>query len=259
MQPRGVDGLEIGGARFFHTGWGANGPTFSDFTRPLETVFKRGLKAEPPLPGSPETVDVRQNQLASAFARWALPGAGFEVYGEFGREDHSANLRDLLSEPDHGGASRMLGFRKMWRSGYALRAEAINFQTPTIGKYRSEGSVYLQSVLRQGHTQRGQVLGADVGIGSGAGSTIALDRYRSNGRTTFFWTRKIGHETGRYDLNGIDRSQDTDVLHSVGAEIVRFRGPVDLNANIVVTADLNRYFQSDVYNTALNLGFRYTL
>lgn len=256
-QPRGIEGLEVGGARFFHIGWGAKGPMFSDFTRPLEAIFKRELRPEPPLPGTTETIGVRENQLASLFARWVLPGAGFEIYGEFGREDHSANLRDFLSEPDHGGSSRMLGLRKMWRNGYALRTETINFEAPPVKRFRPEGSVYLQSILRQGHTQDGQMLGADVGVGSGAGSTVALDRYGRDGRTTLFWSRTIGHEIGSYYLTGIDESAHSDVLHSVGAEALRFAGRADVTAKFVLTADLNRYFQSDVYNVNLVFGVRY--
>jgi hypothetical protein len=256
-QPRGIPGLEIGGARFFHIGWPEGGPSFSDFARPLEALFKGSLTPEPPLPGTSQTLGIRENQLASIFARWVVPGSGFEFYGEFGREDHSARLRDFVVEPDHGGASRMLGLRKMWISGFAVRAEAINFEAPPIERFRSEGAVYLHGVLRQGHTERGQLLGSDVGVGSGAGSTIALDQYTSSGRASLSWTRSIGHEVGQYYVTGVDESSKTDVLNSVGLEFLRFEGRADLILRGVMTADLNRSLKSDVYNANLLVGMRY--
>ena len=258
IQPRGMDGLEVGAARFYHIGWPRGGPQWSDFRRPLEAIFKNNLRPEPPLPGTNQVVAVRENQLASLFARWVVPGAGFEVYGEFGREDHSADTRDFLAEPDHGGASRMFGLRKMWRSGYALRAEGINFEAPPIKQVRSEGSVYLHSILRQGHTERGQVLGADVGVGSGAGSTVAVDRYSAKGRTTAFWSRTIGHEIGTYYLTGADVSAKSDVVHSLGVDALRFVGPVDLTMKGVLSANLNRNFQGDAYNLNVQLGARFS-
>ena len=258
IQPRGLDGLELGLARFFHQGWPSGGPSFSDFARPLESLFQRGLRPEPPLPGTPVTVGVRENQIASLFARWVIAPWGFEVYGEYGRDDHSANLRDLLEEPDHGGASRMLGIRKMWSNGYAFRAEGINFEAPPIKRFRAEGSAYTHSILRQGHTQRGQVLGADVGVGSGAGATIALDRYSNRGRISGFYERRMGHDTGDYYLSGVDESSKTDVLHSIGIDVLRFVGRVDLIAKAVLTANLNRNLSSDTYNLSVATGARLT-
>ena len=57
-----------------------------------------------------DSSSVKENQLASLWFRWAPPGSGFDVYGEFGREDFAADLRDLILEPDHS-ASTNLGFR----------------------------------------------------------------------------------------------------------------------------------------------------
>ena len=256
-EPRGIEGLELGVARFFHEGWPAGGPGRHQFLRPLESCFKIGLKPEPPLSGTTETVDVRENQLASMFARWVLAGSGFEVYGEYGREDHSRNLRDFLEEPDRGGSSRMLGLRKMWKSGLALRAEEITFEAAAVPRFQYEGVVYLHSVLRQGHTYRGQILGADVGVGSGAGSTIAIDRYTESGRVSAFWTRTTGHDIGTYFLDAVDKSAKSDVLHSLGVDVLRFAGPIDFTAKTSLTADLNRNFHSDIYNLNVSIGVRY--
>jgi hypothetical protein len=254
IQPRGMKGLEIGGARFFHGAWPKDGLTRGDFTSLFQNIFKRGLPTQTSLPGSDNTKGVRDNQLFSVFVRWVIPGTGFETYGEFGREDHSWDIRDFIQEPDHGGASRLVGARKMWNNGYAFRAEAINYEAPQLTRFRPEGSVYLHYVLRQGHTLNGQPLGANVGMGSGAGSTFAVDRYNANGRTTVEWTRSVAHERGNYPLNGVVDEKAVDVMHTLSLQSLRFRGPIDFTGKLNLTMNLNRYFQSDVFNLGAQFG-----
>ncbi len=257
LQPRGVPGMEIGFSRFFHMAWPKEGLSTSDFTGLFQNVFKKGLPKEAPLPGTDNTQGVRDNQLVSIFTRWVVPETGFEVYGEFGREDHSFDLRDFLQEPDHGGSSRMVGLRKMWQNGYALRAEAINYEAPQATRLRPEGAVYLHYVLRQGHTNKGQPLGADVGVGSGAGSFVAVDKYTDGGRTTVSWSRAIGHQGGTYYLGGPENTHSPDVLQTLSGETVRFRGPMDVTAKLNLTMNFNRNFRSDVFNLGLQVGSSY--
>jgi len=254
IQPRGVTGLEIGAARFFHSAWPKDGLSTSDFTALFHNIFKRGLPTRPSLPGSDNTKGVRDNQLFSLFVRWVVPGAGFETYGEFGREDHSWDIRDFLQEPDHGGSSRMIGFRKMWSTGYALRAEAINYEAPQLTRVRPEGSVYLHYVLRQGHTNKGQPLGADVGMGTGAGAMIAAEHYTSTGRTSIEWSRAVSQERGTYYLNGVRDENAVDVMHTISLQTLRFRGSTDFTARLNLTANLNRYFRSDLFNVGVQAG-----
>lgn len=255
--PNAVPGMEIGFARFFHSAWPENGLSAGDFTALFQNVFKKNLPKEAPLPGTDNTQGVRDNQLFSLFTRWAPPGTGFEVYGEFGRDDHSFDIRDLLQEPDHGGASRLLGIRKMWTTGYALRAETINYEAPQLTKFRPEGSVYLHYVLRQGHTQRGQPLGANTGMGSGSGAFVAVDRYSAAGRTTFEWSRAVAHRSGTYYLGGAEQRNVPDVMHTLSGEAVRFRNRMDVTGKVGLTLNFNRNFQSDVFNLNLLVGTRY--
>ena len=146
----GIEGLEVGGELASSISAGEPKDRVFRFHATTRSNLQEELRPEPPLPGTTETIRVRENQLASLFARWVLPGAGFEIYGEFGREDHSANLRDFLSEPDHGGSSRMLGLRKMWRNGYALRTRDYQLRSTSRPEIPAGGSVYLQA-----HTSAG--------------------------------------------------------------------------------------------------------
>ena len=198
-EPRGLTGLEIGGARFFHSIWPRSGLPRSYFTKVFQAFLKHSLPSTEPTdprfpPLSGDDRGLSDNQLIEIFARWVAPHSGFEISAEYGREDHSENLRDLIEEPDHSrfynvGARKVLSLDGA--SMTAVRFEAINLQVPSLVKNRGEGTIYTHGVLRQGHTNRGQLLGADVAVGAGAGSTLAVDHYWRNGRWTASWVRDL--------------------------------------------------------------------
>jgi hypothetical protein len=75
------------------------------------------------------------NQIMTAFARWQFPEAGFEVYGEYGRNDHYQNRRDLRLQPDHARAY-MMGFIKVFEVSQN-RLLAINAEVTQIEDMRS--------------------------------------------------------------------------------------------------------------------------
>jgi hypothetical protein len=255
FQPRPVPGLELGASRFFHTPWPTGGPTWSDFRIPIEGFFKRALKTA-------KSGDDNANQLASIYARWQLPHSGFEFYGEFGREDHNWDYRDFILEPDHS-AAHMFGFRKVWMGNpvhmLALRGEMIDMRLNTLTRTRDiGGGYYLNATVPQGHTERGQLLGANVTAGSGAGANIALERYDPGGRWTIAWTRTVIDTLGTYYSSGIRPSKAPEAQHAIGAEVVRFRGPLDLRAGLTAVYDFNRYFAYDAFNLNAEVGVRWS-
>jgi len=186
------------------------------------------------------------NELASAFFRWALPRSGVEVYGEYGREDHSYDYRDFAQEPDHQ-RSYGLGIRKvLQRSDTSLsgfRAELINFQEPALARTgRGEGSIYIHGSIRQGQTNRGQLLGAPVGVRAAAGSTVAYDHYLPSGHWAVKWERTVRQET----------DSSSDVLQALGFERTRFGRRLDVRWEVTLMRDLNRNYSGDATN--LNLA-----
>jgi hypothetical protein len=193
FQPRGIDGLELGAARFFHELWPKEGIPRSYFTRSFSTVFKQGIITPPGSPAGPDA-SVDDNQLASFFARWIFPKSGFEPYGEYGREDHNYDRRDLAQEPDYS-RTYGLGMRKVISVDAehltAFRTEMINYELPTLARNRSEGGIYIHRTLLQGHTNRGQLLGSDAAVGSGGCALIAWDRYERRGAISLDWARTI--------------------------------------------------------------------
>lgn len=124
------------------------------------------------------------NQLLSAFFRWAFPGSGAEMYGEYAREDHWEDSDDLLMEPDHSRAF-LVGLQKVFsREGAPLLRvafEAANLQaSPTWLSGRGQPIFYLHSQIVEGHTHRGQLLGAPIGPGADA-QYVAVDWFFPRG------------------------------------------------------------------------------
>jgi hypothetical protein len=257
FEPRGVEGLELGGARFFHSLWPKGGIPSSYLRKPFGAIFKIGLITPPASALGPDA-GIDDNQLASIFARWAFPKSGFEAYAEYGREDHNYDRRDLAQEPDHS-RTYGLGIRKVVSVDSthltALRAEMINYEMPTLGRNRFEGGIYLHGALRQGHTNRGQVLGSDAGVGSGGGSLVAWDKYDRHGSTSIGWTRTIREQNGTFYIAGIP-SLANDVENAITFARVRYLGKAEISTGVTLVREFNRDLRADAWNMNLTFGCR---
>jgi hypothetical protein len=234
----GGTGIELGAARFFHTEWPSR----------LQDAPWLRLGQEL-LSSNPRIGFGSDNQLASLFFRAAPPGSGFEIYGEFGREDRNASTRDLYLEPDHI-AAYLLGIARAWGSPDStqvtvVRAEVLNSRISHLQQQRSQTPWYVHTGQLNGHTHRGQVLGSAGGFG-GAASVVAVDRYTPGGRITVRWDR-INHATPVTD-QGLPVADRTDVFHSVGVERSRFTSFGRLTLGGALIREFNRYFGDDAFN-----------
>jgi hypothetical protein len=255
FSPRGAPGLELGAARFFHTVWPETGIETRDLLRPFETFLKANLPEDTnPILGS-------ENQLASAFFRWVLPRSGIEVYGEFGREDHSFDTRDLIQEPDHVAAYG-LGLQKAWRSAagsiFAVRGELANLEVSSLHRHRNQYGAYIHGQFRQGHTHRGQLLGAGSVVGSGGAASLRLERYTSAGSESIGWSRLVRME--RDNPNGPTTpcsSACLDVQHVLRVERTRSRGRLDVRYGLTAVFEMNRDFVRDAMNWNPELELRW--
>ncbi|HEX6573589.1 MAG TPA: hypothetical protein VF042_01345 [Gemmatimonadaceae bacterium] len=266
VQPRGLNGLEIGGARFFHSIWPSSGIPRSYLTKALQGILKKDVApdsiADPRFPPEAVSRGIADNQLISVFARWVLPHSGFEIHTEYGRDDHSYDFRDLNQEIDH---SRIYSFgaRKVFSSNAekltAGRFEILNFQLPQLSRYRGEGEIYVHGLLRQGHTYKGQMLGANAGVGTGAGSIMAVDRFTRGGRWTASWTRIVRRENGDYTAMGIRTPRSIDVSHALGFERAAVYRGFEVTTGLTLVRELNRDFLRDATNVNALVGLRYLM
>ncbi len=246
FMPRGIPGLELGLARFYHLPWPGDGIPLDYVLRPFDAVFKVRLSERNGDEGNDP-----DNQLASVFARWVFPRSGVEVYGEFGREDHNWDLRDLLLEPDQHSAY-MVGFQKVWRQAEGtryttLRGEVLNSQVSHLIFVRQQAPLYIHR--RHGHTHRGQVLGSPAAYG-GAGSFMAVDHYHGAGRWTATWLRAVSDPGIRW------QPYELDVTHALGVEGLFFRGRWEVTAGVDYVYQFNRNLGDDARNYNARLGVR---
>jgi hypothetical protein len=252
LLPRGVPGLEIGFARFLHVPYRLGEPSGKFWRKPFKAFFLKNEYAAGDSAGA-------DNQLASAFFRWVFPHSGFELYGERGYEDQFYDFRDFIQDPDNE-REYLLGFQKTFsRSNHAidvLKVEVLNYQLPTIARVRVQGFVYVHGTLRQGHTNRGQLLGASAGVGAAAASTISWTRYSPTGRSTFLLRRIVRDQANVFAANGTVTPALSDVTISAGAERMRFGRRLDLGGKVEMMEDFNRNFSKDVPNLNVQLTAR---
>lgn len=130
------------------------------------------------IPFNPSPVDSTygsdgRDQRFSATISWRLPDYGFEVYGEWARNDFSG-LRQLFLTPEHADGFS-LGFRQRFATlptgrFWSIELEILelmqsrNYEINELG--RSTGGFYTHGQLPQGHTHLGQILGARAGTGA---------------------------------------------------------------------------------------------
>jgi hypothetical protein len=247
--PRGLTGLELGLSRVFHSLQTTSLPSSEYIREPFEAFLKRAI---PQTGGGGVN---RENQLASAFVRWAFAPAGIEIYGEYGREDHSWDLRDFLMEIDQQRAYS-LGIRKVWRQDenhlIGFRAEVLNGQVSNVKQVRPQSPFYRHTVIRQGHTNRGQPLGSGA-LYSGGGSVVAVDRYSPEGRLTLKWVRNLN------DPGTLELPIEADVQHAIGVEGLYHRNRLEIEAGISGVYEFNRNFGDDEFNLNTFLGLRVPL
>jgi hypothetical protein len=243
----GLPGLEVGFGRFFETIWPDSGLRREDFLRPFNAFFKATRAQQ--IGGAGDEPD---NQLASIFARWVFPGAGVEIYGEYGREDYNADLPDLISEPDHD-ASYMIGMQRVWkRRGSELIsacAEILNTRMTSLNIVREQAPFYQHYPVVQGLNQEGQVLGS-FGAHGGAAANLSVDWYRADGRWTFQWSRTALGERVANGPNGPQAAGSmTEVMHAFTAERVLTRGRYSYTLGVDEVLKFNETLNGVLANT----------
>jgi len=109
------------------------------------------------------------DQLLSVYSKFIFPKNNAEIYFEYGLNDGSSNLRELLTDLSHSSAS-ILGIRKIQQVNInnfiSITVEGIRMsQTPSY-LLRNAENWYLHNFLVAGYTNNNQILGAGSGIGN---------------------------------------------------------------------------------------------
>tara|TARA_A100000171_G_scaffold45430_1_gene49141 strand:- start:11767 stop:13446 length:1680 start_codon:yes stop_codon:yes gene_type:complete len=113
-----------------------------------------------------------RDQAAGLFGRWVWFDSKAELYFEFGKNDASLNLRDLLVDSDHSRALT-IGFNKLFLIANKDEFYQFNFELTQMSQtesrfFRNASAWYIHSRVRDGYTNNGEVLGSALGPGGNA-------------------------------------------------------------------------------------------
>lgn len=157
-------GLTLGFVRLYTFPWEISASRLFPF-------FEAPLKSRLSTPDNPQGNEPFDDQRLSVFFQWVLPASGFEVYGEYGREDHAWDFEDLVQEFDHSAAF-LIGLQKVHPLSASrwlrIHGEWTNLQQTRDHRPGVRGTNTFYVHRPQGHTYRGQILGAGIGPGAEA-------------------------------------------------------------------------------------------
>ncbi|HEX2167448.1 MAG TPA: capsule assembly Wzi family protein, partial [Longimicrobiales bacterium] len=214
------------------------------------------------------------NQLLGVFFRWKSAPAGFEVYGEWARDDHWGTWTQFLRNLDSSQAWG-LGLQKLIRRGdnaLRLSAEFTHLADALPVRIAGRGgpiAFYTNTSVRQGHTHRGQMLGAPIGTG-GEALFVGGDYFWRAGRTSFSVERARYNEdayTVSFAPTFRAGARDTEIsvrgghLATVGALSVDAEVGWSLRYNMnflgLSSIEPGEPYRRD-HNLSLRLGLRWT-
>lgn len=265
-----TNNFSIGGVRtYFHP----FPESFSQYRIQARKLFEPGLReALTDEDGEPRGFDP-DNQLASVFFRYIIPENGFEVYGEYGRNDHNANWRDFRAQPNHHRAYTIGATKSLWLPGNRLMAINIELnqfeamRTALTRGGRHLGGWYTHSRQVLGFTNNGQILGTGYGPGVNM-QKIRADLFDERGGLSFKVAR-IAYHNSRMDqyFNSIQNANEQDIERwevrnieiMLGTGLTAFLPHnFELTATIEQSIILNQHYlkENDLANTRVEVVLR---
>lgn len=158
--PSFLKNLNLGFNRVFHSFVPSNINNFKqDYLLVINSLFRNQYRDD----------DKPIDQLLSVYSRYIFPKSHAEIYFEYGLNDGSSNMRELLTDLSHSSAS-ILGFKKLeyfTPTNYlSLNIEATRkSQTPSY-LLRDAGNWYEHGKITAGYTNQNQILGDGSGFGN---------------------------------------------------------------------------------------------
>jgi hypothetical protein len=249
-QPKWVPGLFIGLNRVFQVYHKDLGNGFSDYFPVITPFQKKDLSNE----------DAKnRDQLASVFLRWAFKESHTEIYFENMWNDHSQDFLYLFDSPSQSSAY-LFGFSKI----FILNANKdkylkFNFEHTDIGVNpalvgKLGGSSYVHGIVRQGYTNRSQLLGAGIGPG---GNSQTLDfSVWSKEKVWGIQFERFAHNLDYYYATYSDNYQKW-IDMNFNAYAFRSYGNIDIQAKLNTSWMRNYQWRRD--NDKINVQFQFSL
>jgi Capsule assembly protein Wzi len=250
-QPKWTRGLFIGFSRVFYQYLSEVPSSVDGYLPVIGKFFKKKL---------PDEDEKKRDQMLSFFFRLVLAKEKAELYGEFGRNDHSLDIRDLLDEPEHSRAY-ILGFAKTFegkKKNLELFSEITNLQMPSTIRLRAQESWYAHYQVQQGYTNRGQVIGAGIGPG-GASQIIGLN-WQSGLETIGSSLERVVHNNDFY-YNAFTPAQEwqrhwVDLSLNLNKTFLRKRILYDARLSYIYSLNY-QWYHKDASNLSARLSIAY--
>ena len=230
--PKFLKGFSVGVNRMFQL-YADDIPKGGNFINKYLPVFGALFKSQTGSGNGLEEDARNRDQLINIFARFVFPSVHSELYGEYGWNDHSYNLRDFALNPDHS-AVYLVGFRKVVPVNtfkhITVEAELTQMEPTNSEIARPAGNWYRHSGVIEGYTNQNQIIGGGVTPGDNTATlrvsltnklikqSVTIERYQHDPRF---------HSTAWTDLCVALKHQQfiyNKVLLAGGIDIIKRRG-----------------------------------
>lgn len=274
FSPNFYENITIGVTRAYQL-FETDGLTFSNIFVLFDPIRRASLVER----SGPDEIRQERNQVASLYLHLFLPGANAELYAELFREDHSHDFRDLFVQPHHNSAYSF-GLRKLSSVRYfdyiMTGLEFTSLTASQLRQVRPQDFYYSHSSINQGHTNRGQLLGAAIGPGSNS-QLLSIDALKNNSTYGIFVQRMVDNDNLHFQIGSVSRSPFKEfgdyyrhrVDLNIGLSYQYSPGPVNLHSRLIWTKAYNygrfdtgsynginimNYEHNDRYNVQFQIG-----
>ncbi|MEQ9423179.1 MAG: capsule assembly Wzi family protein [Cyclobacteriaceae bacterium] len=243
---KALQGLSVGFSRVLYKEWRPDSVNFKD-----AFLILRNTDPSPNQLPSGRIFNDETDQLAAIYIRWYFMEVGAEIYMEWAKNDFNADFNDFWQEPDHARAVTW-GFQKVfntpkgfWRFGLEHTALGV---TRTV-QVRQAGSIYYHSIVRQGYTNEGELIGAPIGPGSNS-QLIKVDRFTDNGSIQLIIQRiRFNDDYYFQTFQGPNSFANHDVEFNLALKYVRYFNKYTLNVTTTFSDRTNLYYNTnDIVN-----------
>jgi hypothetical protein len=120
---------------------------------------------------APDNSFNRPDRLSSWFMRWVLPKEHAEFYFEYGHYNYAVGAIQTSLSPSNSraytfGVRKLLPFKARLDENIMIGFELTQLQGTSLDKVMQGKAWYVSDYVRQGYTNRGEVIGAGIGPGS---------------------------------------------------------------------------------------------
>lgn len=252
-QPKYIEGLSFGLNRIMYTRWADGDLNADDFF----SAFIRN-----------KGVDIQGNddydQMFSGVLEYYFPEVGLNIYMEYARNDFFGSILDLAEHIDRTRA-RTLGITKTFDLDNGNLFE-FNYENTTLSNNQIQtifpgiaATYYVHSVVDNGYTNRGQIVGA--GIGPGSNSDIFwFNMYNPKGKLGFTLQRiRFNDDYVTQAFAGVE-DEPTDYEITLGADYIRMLNDFSINAQLFAIYRNNFLFEDNEKNNfVFNLALTYRI